>query len=191
MSKQHKDNLIVVVSGPESCGKTHLVEGLSSVYDAIVVPEYARSYIEDLDRPYTYEDVEIIARWQQKQYVNVINEKGKIILFDTFLIITKVWFDYVYKRCPDWIIESIKEMKVDLILLCLPDLPWVSDGVRENGHIRNELFDRYKKEFESFGIDYKIVEGLGKSRIELAKYHINQLLSNKPNYDKQSDCLDS
>jgi NadR type nicotinamide-nucleotide adenylyltransferase len=191
MSNQTRSDTIIVVSGPESCGKTHLVEDLSGIFDAIVVPEYARSYVENLDRPYTFEDVEEIARWQQKSYLEIEKGQGKVILFDTFLVISKVWFDYVYKRCPEWIIDGIKEMKVDLVLLCKPDLPWVSDGVRENGHIRNELFDRYKEEFESFGIKYKIVEGQGQSRTELAKQYINQLLSLKPNYDKQSNSFNS
>ena len=54
------------------------------------------SYVEGLHRPYTFEDVEHIARQQLTSYENEFHGK-EWVFFDTWLIITRVWFEVVYK----------------------------------------------------------------------------------------------
>ena len=58
----------VVICGPESTGKTTLARYLANYYNTKWIPEYAREYIGNLDRAYTYQDVEIIAKKQVKQF---------------------------------------------------------------------------------------------------------------------------
>lgn len=173
----------VVVTGPESCGKTELCQQLAEHFNAQWIPEYARGYVERLSSPYTYDDVEQIALKQVELYHKAVAGERGIVIFDTFLIITKIWFKFVYKRCPEWLDNSIKELHIDLFLLCEPDLPWQADPVRENGHIREELFKMYQEELEYYGFKYQIVKGFGEERVKLAKQHINQQLQ-KPNYDR-------
>ena len=52
----------IVVTGPESTGKSTLCEQLAKKYNTTWVPEYAREYLLKLGRPYTYDDLLIIAR---------------------------------------------------------------------------------------------------------------------------------
>lgn len=59
--------LKVGIIGPESTGKSTLAQQLSQRYHGIYVPEYAREYVEQLRRPYTYDDVCTIARHQIEQ----------------------------------------------------------------------------------------------------------------------------
>lgn len=59
--------LKVGIIGPESTGKSTLAQQLSQRYHGIYVPEYAREYVEQLRRPYTYDDVCAIARHQIEQ----------------------------------------------------------------------------------------------------------------------------
>ena len=47
----------VIVTGPESTGKTVLCEYLAEFFKGVCVPEYARFYVEQLGRPYTKRDV--------------------------------------------------------------------------------------------------------------------------------------
>jgi len=184
VNRRHENKTIIVITGPESCGKTSLCNELAAHYKAQWVPEFARVYIQDLGRPYTIEDVEVVAKKQVEQYQRVKNNSQPLVFFDTFLIITKVWFTYLYGQCPIWLNESIMNVEVDLYLLCKPDLRWIPDSVRENGHIREELFRLYKEELEFYGFQYKIVEGDGQERNLLAKKYINHMLLEKPNYDK-------
>ena len=114
-------------------------------------------------------------RFNRKNNGQKHNGRG-IILMDTWLIITKVWFEVVYGTFPDWIEEYISSADIDLFLVCRPDLPWIADPVRENGgEMRQKLFDRYCNEIELHGFSYEIVEGLGEIRVqnalELLKTH--------------------
>jgi len=159
----------ILITGPESSGKTDLANRLAELFDGVAVEEYARDYVEGLDRPYTIEDVEHIARHQLSSFEEDFPGK-EWIFFDTWLIITRVWFDVVYKRVPAWIDDAIRGARFDLVLLCAPDLPWIPDGVRENGgKERLQLFDRYKMELERFGMEWEEVTGSGEERIAKAE----------------------
>ena len=160
----------IVVTGPESTGKTMLSEALATRLNAVLIPEFARSYIESLERSYTFADLEVIAHHQIKEEIRLTQSPGnRILLMDTWLIITKVWFDVVYGKTPDWVLKHISSSKIDLFLVCRPDLPWEPDAVRENGgEMRMKLFDRYCSEIEKYGFKYEIVEGLGPERFQNA-----------------------
>ena len=51
----------ILITGPESTGKTDLARFLADRLNGSCVEEYARGYIEKLDRPYTYSDVEPVS----------------------------------------------------------------------------------------------------------------------------------
>ena len=151
----------VGIIGPESSGKSTLAQYLANKYKGAYVPEYAREYVEHLNRPYTYEDVENIAQHQIKELETITNNLSPITnnlyFFDTELIITKVWFLHKYGTCPDWLQEALLRFPMDVYLLCAPDIEWIPDPARENPHIRQYLFDWYEREIQSLGIPYYII----------------------------------
>ena len=165
----------IVVTGPESTGKTLISEFLARKLNGFCIPEFAREYIIGIKRPYTYQDLEIIAETQIKQRkLAEVKYKGYIIL-DTWLIITKIWFDEVYGRYPLWLDESIYNHPVDLYLLCEPDIPWIPDPVRENGGERRKyLFNRYLNEIKKTGIPFEFVSGINEERFNNALNKVNQ-----------------
>jgi nicotinamide riboside kinase len=155
----------IVITGPESTGKTELAKLLAHRLQCEWIPEISRDYIESLNRKYTYDDVVKIASIQIQQFHKIISESKKIVIFDTGLIITKVWFDVVFNKCPDWLIEAIHKLPKALHLLCSNDLPWIPDSVRENGgEMRKILFNTYCNELLSFGFPYEIISGTGEQR---------------------------
>lgn len=160
----------VVVTGPESTGKTELAGTLARMYGTVWIPEYARHYIEKLGRPYNYEDVICIARHQLLQEQEYALKAGNgILIFDTWLILTKVWLDLVFGKCPEWITDHIRTARIDLFLVCNTDLPWIEDPVRENGgEMREKLFNVYCSEIDSFNFKYEIISGTGPARAENA-----------------------
>ena len=54
----------VVITGPECTGKTSLAKALANHYNTRWVPEFARDFLNNLDRPYVEEDLLEIAKGQ-------------------------------------------------------------------------------------------------------------------------------
>lgn len=164
----------ISIIGPESTGKSTLSEQLANYYNTIWLPEYARTYIGNLNRNYSYEDVVHIAEKQVELENEYLQKANKFLFIDTDLIITKVWFDFVFKKHPVNIDENIIKNKADLYLLCYHDLPWEFDKLRENGgENRKILYSLYEMELKLKQFKYKIVKGKGDERLKLSIEKIN------------------
>jgi len=165
----------IVISGPESSGKSTLTKELAEYFESDYYPEYAREYVENLTEKYTYNDVVLIAKHQIEELSKTNFKKAnRFVFYDTGLIITKVWFEYVFKKVPDFLLKSLTEIKIDCYLLCYPDLAWKSDNVRENGGVfRVELFEKYKSEIEKYKINYFIIRKNGIQRFLSAKEYLS------------------
>ena len=155
----------IVLTGPESTGKTWLAKQLAMHYQTDWISEYAREYVENLKRKYNYSDLVVISRYQ----INVVKDyKGKVnrfLFFDTDLIILKVWFDVVYNECPAWLTESIGKRDIDLYLLCDTDIKWEYDPVRENPDQNREvLINKYKQEIQNSGAPFVLIRGKDNTR---------------------------
>jgi len=169
----------IVITGPESTGKTEISEYLTKSFQGLYVPEYSRKYIENLNRSYNYYDILKIAKTQLAQRYEAEKQLKEFVFYDTWLMITKIWFIEVFGHYPGWIDTKLKTIKIDLYLLCAPDIPWVPDPVRENGGERRKyLFLQYKKEIENLDIPYFIIKGQGIARNKLAEKFIIKHLGN-------------
>lgn len=175
--------IIVVLTGPESTAKSTLAKQLSEIYGTQWVPEYAREYIENLNRSYTYNDVLKIAQHQIKSYEKVLQSGERLVFFDTFLVITKIWFREVFGNVPKEIENYLEGIDIDLHLLCYPDIKWINDGIRENENKRLYLYDEYRNELDNYNFKYEIIKGSENERTQLAEQYINQLIKSKSNYD--------
>lgn len=166
----------IAIIGPECTGKTALSKELATFFNCKWVPEYARTYIEKTGPRYTYEDVEHIASVQLNQINAAENDSNEFIFFDTELIITKVWFNLVFNKKPEWLDEAIRNSNFDLYLLCVPDIPWEPDPVRENGgENRNKLFAMYREQLQLYNFKYVEISGVGEIRHQNARILINKL----------------
>ena len=144
----------IIVTGPESSGKTTLCENIAHYFNLSYNKEYARKYLEKLNRKYIKDDLINIATGQ-------LESEKNIHLLDTDLITIKIWSDYKYGMCDDWILKNIKKQKTEnrFYLLCKPDIAWEEDKLRENPNNRLELFEIYKKEINELQHDYCIISG--------------------------------
>ncbi len=159
----------IAVTGPESTGKTTLAKQLAETFNGQFIPEFAREYIEKLPHYYTFEDVETIAKAQVQQYQVTKSSSERIFFFDTWLIITKVWFNWVYGIIPEWLEDQIQNCPMDLYLLCRPDLPWEADPVRENGgENRIKLYEQYREQLEHYGFNFVEIGGTDAVRLNNA-----------------------
>jgi nicotinamide riboside kinase len=165
MSKTKK----IVLTGPESTGKSTLTKLLADYFSAPFVSEIAREFILNLNRAYTYEDVVKIAELQIETENQIMNSGKDYVFFDTDLIVTKIWLMHCFGKCPEWLDDAIKNTAADIHLLCYYDLIWEPDPLRENPDIRPELYEKYKSEIIYFGLDYAVVNGVGEERFNNAR----------------------
>lgn len=156
----------IFITGSESTGKTEMAKYLADRFGVPWVPEYARDYIEKLERPYRFEDVEIIARQQVFQIEEQSNRD--LVFFDTGLIITRIWFQRKFGELPAWFDKKYRLLAQGHYLVCHFDLPWLSDPVRENPDIRQVLDEDYVREIVSLKTPWKRVSGFGEIRKENA-----------------------
>ena len=145
-------------------------------YNTCWVEEYARTYIEQLNRPYQKHDLDEIARGQLEAEKRKAELANNILVCDTNLIVIKIWSEYKYGSCPDWIVEEISESKYDLHLLTYIDIPWEDDPQREHPDKRDHLYMKYKEELEFRKFKYVEIKGDMNDRFRTSVSSINYLL---------------
>ncbi|QZT38610.1 ATP-binding protein [Halosquirtibacter xylanolyticus] len=170
----------VVITGPESVGKSTMSKYLAKYFDGVDIPEYARTYVEEHGFDYSYEDVVAIASHQVDQDMALVGEPLKFVFYDSWMIITKIWFEEVYNKVPEFVDQHIQQYAADLYLLLDYDLPWEEDPTRENGGERRAyLYERYKRELKSHGCDFIEISGVGDVRFENGKRAVEKFLKSR------------
>ena len=163
----------VGVIGPESTGKSTLCKTLSERYGYLWIKEYARTYVEQLGRPYTIDDLDVISR---QLTADLAADYGdRVVLFDTEMIIMKVWYEQVYGSVPPIVTRTLHDYPMTHYLLLAPDLPAQPDPVRENLNRREYFFALYEQEIQATGVPYTIIRGTGAARTRAAKQAIDRL----------------
>ena len=169
----------IVITGPESTGKSSLCKQLAEHYNTTWVPEYAREYLKKHGMNYTYNDLLAIARRQlaMEDEITASTKRG-LIFIDTDMYVMKVWCEFVFGRCHQWILDRIAERNYALYLLCNIDLPWIKDDLREYPDIesRIRLFNIYKDNMINQHVPWKIINGNNEERLKTAVDAVNRLL---------------
>ena len=155
----------IVVTGPESTGKTTLARYLARQTGFPYVPEYAREYLQERNGLYTEADLYNIARGQiDSELFLHTNSPQQPLIADTSLLVIKIWSEHKYGRCDPRIPELLRAHPVDLYFLCAPDLPWVADPLRENPGKGDYFFKWFERELKDMNANYFIVKGIGEER---------------------------
>lgn len=160
----------IVITGPESSGKSTLTQQLAAHYQTQWVPEFARTYLEQLDRPYQQEDLLTIARGQATLEDRKKSAASQYLFCDTGLEVIKIWSLFKYGSVDDRIEGMLAERDYDLYLLCAPDLEWTPDPLRETPEAadRWRLFGLYEEEVRRRGIPWKTISGKAAERLRAA-----------------------
>ena len=165
----------VVLTGPESTGKSTLASLLGRDLECPIVEEYARDYISQLKLPYSQSDLLQIAEGQFL-LERKAKESTSLLICDTDLLTIKIWSEFKYGKCDSWIIQALKNNLPDLYLVCYPDLPWEHDPQRENPNQLKELFDIYLREVKELGVAHQIIQGRGDARLQNAMIAVKEII---------------
>ena len=176
----------IVFTGPESTGKTSLAFQLSAYFHCPLVPEYARTYLNTLSRPYEASDLQHIARgqyslslhYERMTLENIDAGNINLLVHDTDLLTLYIWSMVKYGWCHPWILERLDKFPNKLYLLCKPDLEWSADPLREHPSKEDRLYlyREYQLQIEKLGYSYKVIEGKGDLRFQNVLHAIKEWL---------------
>ena len=167
----------ICIIGPESTGKSELCRHLSDHYQTEWVPEFARFYLDRLDRKYERHDLKSIAEGQLAWEEDKAEYSNKFLFCDTNLIVIKVWSDYKYGTTDPWIDEQVQPENYAFYLLNNIDIPWKPDPHREHPTLRKHFFKVYEDYLKEHQLPYAIVSGMEGERKKCAIEAINHFCS--------------
>lgn len=172
----------IVIIGPESTGKSVLSEQLAEHYQTAWCPEFAREYLLQLKRPYSYADLLNIAQGQLQLEDKIYSKaKNGYYFIDTDMYVMKVWCEVAFEQCHTWILKQIAQREYDMHLLCDVDLPWTKDELREYPDLnyRKKLFKIYKDILVNSGSKWSVISGTDSERLQTAVSIINTVFEKK------------
>ena len=165
----------IAIIGPESTGKSWLAEQLASHYSTSWVPEYAREYLDTIDRPYVQEDLTEIAKGQLELEGRKMEEAHNFLFCDTNLIVINIWSDHKYGNTDPFILNHLQVEGYDHYLLTNIDLPWEPDPLREHPDMRDHFFKVYHQYMLKHRHPFDLISGVGESRLKNAITAIDSL----------------
>ncbi len=162
----------IIITGPESSGKTTLAMGLSNSLNVSWVPEYARQYLTESNGKYHYDDLRKIAQGQLEMEIRFKTFESDYLILDTSMLVLKIWSEEKYRKADPYILNRLELERKSIYLLCKPDIPWQADPLRESEKDREALFNKYLEYLKSNNCFYTIVDGSQKNRLKKAQDHI-------------------
>lgn len=160
----------VVVTGPESTGKSTLSADVAAALHTVWRPEAARSYLERLGRPYEEADLLRIANLQIADDLRLAPDANRWLVLDTDGQVLRVWSEARYGHCHHDLLAAIAAARPDLYLLTDTDLPWEADPLREHPDPadRRRFWHQYRDALVFGNVPWVAVSGSRAQRLETA-----------------------
>lgn len=178
---------VLVLTGPESTGKSWLAGTLQAAFGGIVVGEYVRHFIEQTGRDTCYADVEQIARGQLQWEDQARAARPELLILDTHLLSNMLWSQELFAACPTWMESALLEREYHLHLLLSPNhVAWVDDGQRCQPELaqRQEFYRRCEHWLRLHRQPLRSIEGDWQQRQNQALQVVHQWLAGNTESDR-------
>ena len=168
------DMIKIVFTGPECSGKTTFSQLIAKKYNAPLVQEYAREYLNKLQHPYGYNDLLKIAKGQLQREKLYQKKANDLLICDTNLQVIKIWSNLKFKKCDTFILNN-QDLNAYYIL-CYPDIKWEYDPLRENPNDRTRILQEYQQELITQKQKFITLKGSYQDRLESLTSKIDKMI---------------
>ncbi|WP_392888269.1 AAA family ATPase [Pseudomonas migulae] len=171
---------VLVLTGPESSGKSWLSNEIHANFGGILVGEYVRHFIDTEARVTCYQDITPIARGQLAWEDEARANQPPLLILDTHLLSNILWSRTLFGACPTWIEQALLERHYDLHLLLSPEaVAWHDDGQRCQPELaeRQAFFQASRYWLERHHQPFQVLQGDWKQRKEAAFEAVIRLLN--------------
>lgn len=194
--------LKIVITGPESTGKSTLSLALSRHFNAVLSEEFAREYLEtkltlkklerNTETAHLYDETDFYQMFlgqknNEEKAFETAKAVQKFIICDTDALTYQIWYQEVFKNSDNNMIKTLDFLEessvfkdiLTIYLLCSAEgIVWQPDPLRENPNDRDRLFDIYEKTLIKHKKTYFILRGGKEQRFEESVKIINRFLKN-------------
>ncbi|WP_335945252.1 AAA family ATPase [Pseudomonas sp. G166] len=153
---------VVVLTGPESSGKSWLAAQLQAHFGGLRVDEYVRHYMEQTLRDTCLADITDIATGQLAWEDTARAHQPALLILDTHLLSNILWSQTLFDDCPDWLEPALLARHYDLHLLLSPEqVEWTGDGLRCQPDLtaRLRFFDAIEHWLVRHRQPFQVIEG--------------------------------
>ncbi|WP_457363783.1 AAA family ATPase [Pseudomonas sp. TE3610] len=172
---------VVVLTGPESSGKSVLAHALQARFGGLVVGEYVRHFIDSHGgRDTCLGDIPAIARGQLAWEDAARAQRPGLLILDTHLLSNMLWSRTLFGDCPAWLESELLSRRYDLHLLLSPEgAQWVDDGQRCQPQLaqRTVFFEQTRHWLAQHRQPFQVVEGDYAQRHAMARDWVERLLT--------------
>lgn len=175
MNKKKHPKLIVL-TGPESSGKTVLGRMLADHFNCSFVEEQARNYLEGRPPQYRMDDLLAIGELQKNAIEHEMSESAGLLFADTWIYVLTVWAKVRFGKIPADLHQWKSLIQADLYILCKPDFPWEPDPLREHPGHREPLFQLYRAMLADDRVPYLVAEGDTRARFRRVLEGVEKLI---------------
>ena len=171
---------VLVLTGPESSGKSWLAEEIQRQFGGVLVGEYVRQYIDEVQRDTVYTDIDVIAHEQLAREDAARAIKPALLILDTHLLSNILWSRTLFNDCPAWLEAALDERQYDLHLLLSPNgVEWVGDGQRCQPDLgeRQAFFEASRQWLVAHGQPFAVIEGSWSDRNDHVLQRVARLIN--------------
>jgi len=174
----------IAIVGPESSGKSTMIEELADFFGSETVNEYGRTLSEVKGNDMTKEDFLDIMNGQQA-LIDIVSNKAMspFVFIDTEAYTTYLFSKIYLGEYMDEILEFGHNQEIDHYIVLSPNVDWVDDGTRVLGdqQKREQFFEEIINILQKQDKSFEVVEDMDYKKrfwnsVDVVNYVKHQLL---------------